>query len=150
MKIRSGPVFCLFLARPGPRPVLQNQKSKKDRTEPVRTGPCRSFAVLSGPRPVLGPVLGIYFLYTTNKIQLYLLKFKKDAHALEMQDGGAGRVERTSVSRFKRGKGGRWQKTPPVKTRRAREGVGSITNATRRVKRLLVVLKLCKSLVYNQ
>jgi len=54
----------------------------------VRTGPCRSFAVLSGPRPVLG----IYFLYTTNKIQLYLLKFKKDAHALEMQDGGAGKA----------------------------------------------------------
>jgi len=58
----------------------------------VRTGPCRSFAVLSSPRPVLGPVLGIYFLYTTNKIQLYLLKFKKDAHALEMQDGGVGKA----------------------------------------------------------
>jgi len=59
----------------------------------VGTGPCWSFAVLSGPRPVLGPVLGIYLLYTTNKIQLYLFNLKKDPRALEMRDGGAGKAE---------------------------------------------------------
>jgi len=58
----------------------------------VGTGPCWSFVVLSSPRPVLGPVLGIYLLYTTNKIQLYLFNLKKDPCALKMRDGGVGKA----------------------------------------------------------
>ena len=78
-----------FFGKTGTKTSPSKSKTLK---RPDRTGPCRSFVVLSSPRLVLGPVLGIYFLYTTNKIQLYLLKFKKDAHALEMQDGGAGKA----------------------------------------------------------